>query len=434
MRMKTLTGSSIQSALAEARRRLGEDVVLVESTAAADEAPARITVMVDASANGPEPTDSPRQAPRPVPKRAGFGYAAAPSGTFDVEESAAAFAEDFSPTAVALAPTPPKETAAVATVPAQQRTSARGRLFPSGDAGPPLPATSDATQRLEAQLKRLHERMDELERRFGPAVIGASYRWAAHPLFHELLDQGMQPDTAARLFGQLAERGHGPDTNPEELRWALAQGLRRALAASAPQHATGPLLLLGPGGAGKTSLLLKLAAHTNFFARRRPAVLVIPPAESGSTAHQSPTDLYRRFGLPVRTVRSASEMKHALERTAQFDQLLIDTPSLPMRTAPARTMLRRIEQIAEPLLPLRTHLVLSATRSFDSFDPERLDRLPLTPDAVALTHLDEAPGWGRVAEWLLAAGRPVQFVSTGPSIPDDLVAFSPTWFVEEMIC
>jgi flagellar biosynthesis GTPase FlhF len=52
---------------------------------------------------------------------------------------------------------------------------------------------------------------------------------------------------------------------------------------------------------------------------------------------------------------------------------------------------------------------------------------------VALTHLDETGGWGRIAEWLMAVRMPVQFVSTGAAVPDAVTSFSPTWFVEEMM-
>ena len=53
MKVKTLTGPSIHAALIEARRLLGDDVVLLESIPAEGDAPARITVMVDVPAPQP---------------------------------------------------------------------------------------------------------------------------------------------------------------------------------------------------------------------------------------------------------------------------------------------------------------------------------------------------------------------------------------------
>ena len=84
-------------------------------------------------------------------------------------------------------------------------------------------------------------------------------------------------------------------------------------------------------------------------------------------------------------------------------------------------------------MPLQVHLVLNATRALEDFDPDYLQRMPLRPDAVALTHLDETRSWGRIAEWMIQIQLPVQFASSSPRIPDGVGAFSPSWFVEEMM-
>ncbi|MEX0601366.1 MAG: flagellar biosynthesis protein FlhF, partial [Rhodothermales bacterium] len=92
-----------------------------------------------------------------------------------------------------------------------------------------------------------------------------------------------------------------------------------------------------------------------------------------------------------------------------------------------------VKRLVDPILPLRIQLVVNATRSLHDFDVDTVRGLPLRPEALALTHLDETPGWGRVAEWLIALEMPVQFVSTSPAVPDGVISFSPSWFVEEMM-
>ncbi|MEX1055526.1 MAG: flagellar biosynthesis protein FlhF, partial [Rhodothermales bacterium] len=73
------------------------------------------------------------------------------------------------------------------------------------------------------------------------------------------------------------------------------------------------------------------------------------------------------------------------------------------------------------------------TRSLGDFNPDFIGSLPLRPETIALTHLDETQGWGRIAEWLMSLKMPVQFVSTSAAVPDGVISFSPTWFVEEMM-
>ena len=135
----------------------------------------------------------------------------------------------------------------------------------------------------------------------------------------------------------------------------------------------------------------------------------------------------------MQNVRTAQEMNQALDRVQQFDQVLIDTPPLPFDPEEARPALRRIQRIVNPLMPLQVHLTLNATRTLDDLDKDFLKRLPIQPDAVALTHLDEVAKWGRIAEWLLMLDKPVHFVSTGRRVPEGVEAFTPSWFVEEMM-
>lgn len=293
--------------------------------------------------------------------------------------------------------------------------------------------SDDAPARLlESHLQMLHTRLENMERRFGGVIVGASHRWLTHPLYAQLLEKGLRPSTITKLFDRLVERGFEPKENDEELRWAMAQELRRMLSATAPKRGNANYLFIGPSGAGKTSLLLKLAQHESFFGRRLPTVISIVP-DDDAIPHLSPVPLYREYGLPVQTVRTEQEMHEALDRVQQFDQVLIDTPPLPVDIDAAQPMLRRIRQMVNPLMPLQVHLTLNVTRTLDDFDTQFLKHLPLRPDAVALTHLDEARKWGRVAEWLLMLEKPVHFVSTGQRVPEGVEAFTPSWFVEEMM-
>jgi flagellar biosynthesis protein FlhF len=303
---------------------------------------------------------------------------------------------------------------------------------PPGDQALSTRSDNAPARLLESHLQMLHARLENMERRFGGVIVGASHRWLTHPLYAQLLEKGLRPSTITKLFDRLVERGFEPQENDEELRWAMAQELRRMLSATAPKRSNANYVFIGPSAAGKTSLLLKLARHESFFGRRLPTVISIRP-EDDDIPYLSPVPLYRDFGLPVQVVRTPQEMGQALNRVQQFDQVLIDTPPLPFDPEDARPVLRRLQRIVSPLMPLQVHLTLNATRTLDDLDEEFLKRMPLTPDAVALTHLDEVTKWGRIAEWLLILDKPVHFVSTGRRVPEGVEAFTPSWFVEEMM-
>ena len=425
MNLQTLTASSIHAALTEARRQFGDSVVLLESVPPEGDRPARVTVMIDAetfpsSALAPSPSSAPPEpkgrytraeliAPRP-PAGArlttpALGEAAAPPRFADVLD-----AEIMTPRRHASAAPP-------------------GTLASARRASP----GSSLERRLEAQIQVLHDRLGAMERRFSAASIGTAQRWGAHPFFVALLEKGMRPATLARLFNRLAEAGYDPETDLETLRWALAQELSRFIEMDVPEQSVSTQLFIGASGAGKTSLLLKLAKDAAVYGRRSVAVIVVLPEDEEAALQHNPTDLYRRFGLAVQGVQDAKAMRAALDRVRDFDHILIDTPPLPLDEAAAHQMAGRLAQITSAAGYHQVHLVVNTTRALDAIDATWLGRLPLRPDDLALTHLDETSGLGRVAEWIASVERPVRFVSASPLVRDGVIAFSPNWLAEQLL-
>ncbi len=443
MKVKTLTGPSIHAALIEARRILGDDVVLLESIPAEGDSPARITVMVDV----PAPVQIKQEAPMNQAANAAmpaYGYAsvAQPVGAHaGVAQGGANYSTgraNFSSTGITgMGNTGnPGDTSSLMQPYVQGLTPANRRERNSlvAQETNSLPVKADQFQELlESQLQLIHDRLDRLDRKFESAIIGAGIRWASHELYTRLLKQGMRPSTVTRFFEQLVSKGFEPDHEPQKIRWALAQVIRNSLQMATPKRYTGTVMFIGPSGAGKTSLILKTASHPSFFGRHKSTVISILPEDKADIPYQNPAELYTRYGISVQTVRGVEEMNQALDRAENYDQVLIDTPPMPVHEAGARKMLLYLKRLTEPLMPVQIHMVLNATRALDEFDLSYIQRLPLRTDAIAITHLDETRSLGRIAEWIMQTKLPVQFASSSPKVPEGVGAFTPSWFVEEMM-
>ncbi|MEX1054620.1 MAG: hypothetical protein WED81_01225, partial [Rhodothermales bacterium] len=452
MNVKTITAPTIHAALIEARRILGDGVVLLESIPPQGDQPARITVMADqpnrtvqapitsrANQHAVEARATERRQAAPA-LTAGFGYrpekrqesmvAAAEENTMGTERISGRNADsgrtvearkDYSFDVGRRSMRDVAQSgdgSAQDTLPEVRRRgisgpAGRGQIFPNRGEMVPHTSTQSGTldgieALLQGQLKMLHDRLDQIERKFERAIIGAAQEWTVNPLFGSMLNHGFRPRTVTRLFDALAKKGYQPDTNAETLKWALAQEVRRTMNVASPKQIGGAQVFIGPSGAGKTSLLLKLARHPGFYGRRETAVIVIEPEESGTAFHHSPVDLYRIHGLPVQSARTTVEMRQAIMRVQHFDHILIDTPPMPLQKAAAAKAVRHIKMLVDPIMPLRVQFVLNATRSLGDFNPDFISSLPLRPETIALTHLDETQGWGRIAEWLMSLKMPVQ--------------------------
>lgn len=456
MTVKTITGPSIQAALATAREELGDDVVLMESTPATADAPAEIAVMVDSAADPPVSDTSKGRVPKPpsddgslpVPDTdsgrtdagtkkpgtdgsgtAGAGDEATGTGSFGYGGT-----DDGSSSRSNELPGRPSSSngegdgAAFSQVLARERGPGRGRVFPaSGSQDGEVARGKGSAGQMTGSPSNGRD-----EARAVPQTEDEG-RWTHHPLYNLLLDKGLRPETATQLFDELSDRRVALDGPTEDLRWALAQLLCRRIKVASPDQGPDNLVLLGPGGAGKTSMILKMATHDHLLDGGEPAVIHVQPTSDHGMAYQNPTSLYRRFGIAVQNVRTEEEMARALSRTESFGPVLVDTPPLSLPLSDSHAALRRIKTLLQPLRPLDAHFVLNTTRALENLDAAALSHLPVQPSAVSITHLDEAGTWGHVVEWLTTLDLPVQFVSEGPQVPTDARSFSLEWFVKDVM-
>ncbi len=430
MNIRTFTGPSIQEALREARRVLGDDVVLLESIAPQGPDPARITVMADV----PEQ----RKVPRRTPQRTGrYGYPQRQPARIPVEENAATHA-GFS------------RQRSTSSSPGNRRIRPLHEVLreeqglPANPSSPPPATTAPVTEQVqqlvaalshsvEKQLAPLYRRLEQLERQLRQLPDTTTGQWASSHLFRRMKECGLRPATLHRIFNTLSEKGLTPESEPETLRWEAIQELHRMLDIPTPRVQPGTLVFLGPSGSGKTTLIGKLASHPGFFGRRKTLVLSLVPEAWNQNFYMPQETFFKRLKVPFLTISTEKEMRMVLKEATKFDQVLIDTPPVSLTQKDSSQVLWQIKAFLEPIVPVEIHLVMNCTCTLEDYPPTLLSTLPINIDGIALTHMDETPSWGRIAEWILRMKRPVRFASMGLSIPESVVPFSAAWFTEELI-
>jgi flagellar biosynthesis protein FlhF len=261
-------------------------------------------------------------------------------------------------------------------------------------------------------FQSLNQSLRELGARRRPAMsAAASPAPELAELYQHLLAQDFDRELATDLVDHL-KRLPGYD---RLLIAAILQDMGLRLDDGAPRPRA--FVLVGPAGVGKTSTAIKLAADLRLRQHRTPALLTLDDVRIGAVEQLR---IYADIlGVPLAVATTPEETRRALTDLGDADTLIVDTPGISPSEADRRNALLPILD----MLPSReVHLVLSAAgrekdllRVVDAWKGVAIQRL-------AFTRLDEAGTWGTVLNLMVRTQLPVAWVSTGPRVPEDLVA------------
>ena len=251
-----------------------------------------------------------------------------------------------------------------------------------------------------------------------------------HPLRARLMrvlgQLGLCPELARQVVEQV------PDDLDYRAGWhrALALLVMRMQTRDDPilRHG-GRVVLLGPTGVGKSTVVSKLAARYALkFGAEKVGIVSMDDRRIG--AHQQMKAFGRLIGEAVHVARDASELAHACEELKSRALVLIDTPG----AAPQDS---RYQQLAHSLIELDANLdcytVLSATTDYLAATKLLRVNAALTPAGCILTKLDEAATLGPSLSAIIEAGLPIAYTSAGQRVPDDLDTLSARSLIERAV-
>lgn len=282
------------------------------------------------------------------------------------------------------------------------------------------------------EVAALHKRFDQVEAMMGEALISANLEYASHPAFQQLMDAGVRATTISGWFRQILDQGIDPNEDSESFMYQLARIVRDALTITMPEPVQKNLVFAGASGAGKTSLIMKLAANEEFMGDKKVAVISVEP-RSLTNYYTVLEPFAADHEIPFHRVRDGIDASKLIKKFDDYDHVLFDTPSISLEKKTAFREYWKVRQILASVNPVEIHFVVNATMENYYFREAYATNHPLQPDYVAITHLDETRRWGHLIPFLKTLGCSVRYMSLGPTVPDDVNAFSPTWFAEKIL-
>jgi flagellar biosynthesis protein FlhF len=237
-------------------------------------------------------------------------------------------------------------------------------------------------------------------------------------LVEQGVDARLAADIAQRVFQELSFRN---DTEQESVDRAICAEIRSLLPRIPPSTEKARVIaLVGPTGVGKTTTIAKLAAISKLLSGADVALI------SADTYRIGAIEQLRTFAaiadIPIEVVYKPAEFGTALRKFREKDFIFIDTVGRSQRM---KKDLQELSRTVEAAKADEVHLVMSASTSAPLLE-EVVHRFKVTkPSRLVFTKLDETGACGNLLTVAVKSGLPISYVTTGQTVPDDILAGEP---------
>lgn len=235
-----------------------------------------------------------------------------------------------------------------------------------------------------------------------------------------LVAQGLRPSTAERLCLAL-RRGLSAEAlqSDREIQSALHRLCVEQVRVSGPlldaENDYKVAMFVGPSGVGKTTTIVKLAAHYRLEKNRSVALITLDTCRMAAVEHLR---MYAKvLGVPLETAQTTADVVEGIRRHRQASLIMIDTPGFGSHdTAP----LMNLGGLQDSYGSIETHLVLSATTRMQDLRRTVARYEACAPSRLLFTKLDETEEYGNLLELAYQTALPLSYWSNGRRVPEDV--------------
>ncbi|MBN2797000.1 MAG: flagellar biosynthesis protein FlhF [Clostridia bacterium] len=229
----------------------------------------------------------------------------------------------------------------------------------------------------------------------------------------------LQPNIIEKVFSVVRRQVSLTDQNEQMVKSAVRQAIKEYLGEPfIIDHYLGTqrvFVFVGPTGVGKTTTLAKLAAKLSLIENKKVGLVT---ADTYRIAAVDQLKTYSEIlGIPLSVVYEASELNDVMYKYADKDVILLDTAG---RSHKSDELARDLQDLINNLEKPEIFLVLSLTTGYKDII-SILEAYSFVEDyKIIFTKLDEASTYSNILNIKVESGRPLSYVTTGQSVPDDI--------------
>lgn len=191
------------------------------------------------------------------------------------------------------------------------------------------------------------------------------------------------------------------------------------------------VFFIGPTGVGKTTTIAKIASKFCLEEKKKIAMLTC------DTYRIAAAEQLRTYAsileIPFEIVYTTEEMKEAAVRFKDFDYIFVDTAGHSYQNEEQREAVKSFIQSVDGVAESETYLVVSATTKYRDLEKIADSYSSVADYKLIFTKLDETNALGSLFNLRLHTGASLSYVTSGQNVPNDIEEFNPQKTVKNLL-
>ncbi|MDD3050746.1 MAG: hypothetical protein PHR06_06320 [Candidatus Cloacimonetes bacterium] len=236
-----------------------------------------------------------------------------------------------------------------------------------------------------------------------------------------LIAGGVKPSLANSIIEELVLNLKGEDfLNEELIEEKLILKIKSMLQISGPlkfnNNVPATVVIIGPSGAGKTTIAAKLAAINKYKSKKNVCLI---SADSYRIAAKEQLKSFAEIAkIRFESIYNNSELLDLINQLQSFDLIIIDTAGINPRDMKKMVSLKEMIKVAKAD---EIHLVLSLT-SKESYLRDVIRNFSiLSYDSIIYSKIDETNTYGEILNIATDYEKKISYLTNGQSIPEDII-------------
>jgi flagellar biosynthesis protein FlhF len=191
---------------------------------------------------------------------------------------------------------------------------------------------------------------------------------------------------------------------------------------------SGMICFAGPTGVGKTTTIAKIAADYLLNANKKVGLIT---SDTYRIAAVEQLKTYAGIlNIPIKIVQSASEVSQAVSELSSCDIILMDTAG---RNYQQKQYIQELEMLLAGSRKVQTNVVLSLTSKYEDMKKMIDNFQAIEIDQLILTKKDETSSYGSILNLIHEYSVPLRYITDGQNVPDDIISVTPEFIANLLL-